>query len=197
MAEIILFHGALGLRHGVVDGANRLRDAGHIVYTPDYYDGEVFSDLDEGERKSDALGVEEMMRRARDAIAIRQPRLVFAGVALGAGVAQRLAGTSSEAQGLVLIHGALPVEVAAPDGWPKGVAVQLHHAAEDAWTNGDAVAALQRSVTGAGAFFEAHAYPGSGRLLTDPDLPGYDDESAEVMWERVLDFLERVDRKSL
>lgn len=196
MAEIMLFHAALGLRHGVIDGANRLRDVGHIVYTPDYFDGEVFSDLAEGERKSDALGMEEMAKRVRTAVAVRQPRLVFAGFGLGAGLAELLAGTQPEAQGVLLIHGAIPVEEAAPTGWPPGVPVQVHHAVEDAWTDGGAVAALQASVAAAGAFFEAHAYPGSGRVLTDPDLPGYDDASAEVMWERILDFLKRVDRRS-
>lgn len=196
MAEIMLFHAALGLRHGVIDGANRLRDVGHIVYTPDYYDGEAFDDLHEGEGKSDALGMEEMAKRARAVVAVRQPRLVFAGFGLGAGIAEMLAGSTPEAQGLLLIHGAVPIEEAAPTGWPPGVPVQVHHAAEDTWTDGDAVAALEASVEGAGAFFEAHAYPGSGRVLTDPDLPGYDDASAEVMWERILDFLRRVDRRS-
>lgn len=39
MAEIILFHSALGVRPGVTAAADRLRAAGHTVHVPDYYDG--------------------------------------------------------------------------------------------------------------------------------------------------------------
>lgn len=67
MAEIVLFHSALGLRPGVTAAADRLRAAGHKVHTPDYYEGEVFDDLDEGLRKCDALGYQEITRRAREA----------------------------------------------------------------------------------------------------------------------------------
>jgi len=67
MAEIVLFHSALGLRPGVTAAADRLRAAGHKVHTPDYYEGEVFDDLDEGLRKCDALGYQEIARRAREA----------------------------------------------------------------------------------------------------------------------------------
>jgi hypothetical protein len=63
MAEIVLFHSALGLRPGVTAAADRLRAAGHKVHTPDYYEGEVFDDLDEGLRKCDALGYQEIARR--------------------------------------------------------------------------------------------------------------------------------------
>lgn len=44
MAEVVLFHSALGLRTGVAAAADRLRAAGHTVHTPDYYDGEAFDD---------------------------------------------------------------------------------------------------------------------------------------------------------
>ena len=59
MAEIVLFHSALGLRPGVTAAADRLCAAGDKVHTPDYYEGEVFDDLDEGLRKCDALGYQE------------------------------------------------------------------------------------------------------------------------------------------
>jgi hypothetical protein len=49
----------------VISAAERLRAAGHTVHTPDYYDGEVFDDLDEGMRKEEALGYQEISRRAR------------------------------------------------------------------------------------------------------------------------------------
>ena len=93
------------------------------------------------------------------------------------------------------MHAAISVEGFGEFGvecWPAGVPVQVHYAAEDPWVEAEEVAALGDAVRGAGAAFEEHAYPGSGHLFADPDLPGYDRASSEEMWRRVLDFLDRV-----
>lgn len=47
----------------------------------------------------------------------------------------------------------------------------------------------------AGVAFEEHAYPGSGHLFADPDLPEYDLASSEAMWRRVPAFLDLVDAR--
>ena len=52
---------------------------------------------------------------------------------------------------------------------------------------------LRRAVGDAGARFEAYTYPGSGHLFADPDLPEYDPASSDLMWQRVLEFLARVE----
>jgi dienelactone hydrolase len=192
MAEVVLFHSALGLRPGVTAAADRLRAAGHNVHTPDYYDGEVFDDLDEGLRKRDELGYAEIAQRARDAVARLPAELVFAGFSLGAMPAELLAATTPGTRGAVLMHAAIPVKGFGVERWPAGVPVQAHYAAEDPWVEAGEVAALGDAVRGAGAAFEEHAYPGSGHLFADPDLPGYDRASSEEMWRRVLDFLDRV-----
>jgi dipeptidyl aminopeptidase/acylaminoacyl peptidase len=48
------------------------------------------------------------------------------------------------------------------------------------------------SVGNAGAELEIHTYPGDGHLFSDPDSPDHDPESARLMLERALTFLERV-----
>lgn len=196
MAEIVLFHSALGLRPGVTSAADRLRKAGHSVHVPDYYDGEVFDDLDDGLRKRDELGVAEILRRAREAVAGLPAGLVFAGFSLGNDPAELLAAERPGARGALLMHGAVPIEAFSEFGverWPEGVPVQVHYAAEDPWVEAEEVAALGDAVRGAGAIFEEHSYPGSGHLFADPDLPEYDRASSGAMWERVLAFLDRVD----
>ena len=111
MAEIVLFHSALGLRPGVIAAAHRLRAAGHTVHAPDYYDGEVFGDLEEGLRKRDALGYQEVARRAKEeAVAGLPAGLVFAGFSLRAVPAELLAAGRPGARGAVLMHAAVPVE---------------------------------------------------------------------------------------
>jgi dienelactone hydrolase len=196
MAEVVLFHSALGLRPGVTAAADRLRAAGHKVHAPDYYDGEVFDDLDEGLRKRDALGYAEIAQRAREAVAGLPAGLVFTGFSLGAVPAELLAATTPGTRGAVLMHAAIPVEDFGEFGverWPAGVPVQVHYAAGDPWVEASEVAALGDAVRGAGAAFEEHAYPGSGHLFADSDLPRYDQASSDAMWRRVLAFLDRVD----
>ncbi len=198
MAEMVLFHSALGLRPGVTAAADRLRAAGHTVHAPDYYDGEVFDDLEEGLRKRDELGYAEIVRRAREAVAGLPAGLVFAGFSLGAVPAELLAAGRPGALGAVLMHAAIPVEELGEFGverWPEGVPLQVHYAAEDPWVEVEEVAALGDAVGRAGAAFEEHTYPGSGHLFADPDLPEYDRSSSEAMWERVLAFLDRVDAR--
>ena len=198
MAEMVLFHSALGLRSGVTVAADRLRAAGHTVHAPDYYDGEVFDDLDEGLCKRDALGYAEIARRTREAVAGLPAGLVFAGFSLGAVPAELLAAAGAGARGAVLMHAAIPVEELGEFGverWPAGVPVQVHYAAEDPWVEAEEVAALGDAVGRDGAAFEEHTYPGSGHLFADPDLPEYDRASSEAMWRRVLAFLDRVDAR--
>ena len=198
MAEIVLFHSALGLRPGVTAAAYRLRAAGHTVHVPDYYDGEVFDDLDEGLRKCDALGYAEIVRRAREAVAELPAGLIFAGFSLGAVPAELLAASRPGARGALLIHSAIPVEALGEFGverWPEGVPVQVHYA-DDPWVEAEEVEALGDAVGRAGAAFEEHTYPGSGHLFADPDLPEYDRASSEAMWRRAITFLDRAGARS-
>ena len=110
MAEVVLFHSVLGLSPGVFSAAERLRAAGHTVHTPDFFDGEVFDDLEEGMRKEEALGFQEIARRARDSVAGLPEGLVFCGFSLGAVHAEVLAASRPGALGAVLMAGAVPVE---------------------------------------------------------------------------------------
>ena len=99
MAEVVLFHSVLGLRPGVIAAAERLRAAGHTVHTLDYFDGEVFDDLDDGSRKEVALGYREIARRTGEAVAGLPAGLVFAGFSLGAVHAELLAALGEAVRG--------------------------------------------------------------------------------------------------
>ena len=202
MAEVVLFHSVLGLRPGVIAAAERLRVAGHTVHTPDLFDGEVFDDLDDGMRKEEALGYREISRRAKEAVAGLPEGLVFAGFSMGAAHAEVLAASRAGTLGVVLMHGAVPVEALREyfgiDRWPEGVPVQVHYAEGDRWVEvEEEVVPLGEAVRGAGAVFEEYVYPGSGHLFSDPDLVEYDRESSEEMWERVLAFLDGIDSRGL
>ncbi len=195
MANIVLFHSALGLRPGVLAAADLLRAAGHQVTTPDYYDGEVFDDLDAGVAKRDALGYPELMRRGLAAVEDVTGDLVVAGFSLGTGPAETVALHRPGVRAAVLLHGALPIEgFGDPDlAWPAGVPAQVHRMAGDAWCTDEDVAGLAADVRRAGGDLEDHVYPGDAHLFTDPDDPGHDPAAAALVWDRVRAFLARVD----
>jgi hypothetical protein len=71
---MLLFHSVLGPRRGVALLAASLRERGHVVHTPDLYDGETFSDYESGMAKSDALG-DELTASARCSTGSTEPTL--------------------------------------------------------------------------------------------------------------------------
>ena len=190
--RIVLFHSALGLRPAVLEWADRLRAAGHSVEAPDSFDGEVFDDLDAGMRKRDELGVEELIARAEVAVAKLPPDLVYMGFSIGATAAEYLAATRPGAAGAALMHGAAPVAEMGTDAWPAGVPVEVNYAVEDPWVDVAEVEGLRAAVEAAGADFEEFTYPGEGHLFADTDAPEFVRDSATLMFDRVVDFLERI-----
>lgn len=187
--EIVLFHSALGRRPAVLAFAERLRGAGHRVHTPDLFDGEVFADMDAGARKRDTVGIPGLIGRAQAAVQALPADLVYAGFSMGSAAAQVLAASRPGARGLILMHGALPLEAIGAEAWPPTVPVQIHYARGDAGVDPGSVAALEQSVRQAGAGIATHVYDRGGHLFADPDWPDYDAGSAQQMMDRVLTFL--------
>jgi dienelactone hydrolase len=184
MAHVILFHSAYGLRPAVLAQAQALRDAGHQVVTPDYYDGAVFDTLEPGLALRDQVGWPGLLARAEfaraeQAVAGPPEGQVLAGWSLGGGLAAELA-VRSGAAGLLLFGCELPEEYAARLSIP----VQIHAARGDEWVDEDEVAAAARH----GA--EVFRY-GGGHIFADPDLPDYDAASAQLLHDCVLAFLRR------
>src|SRR5688572_23737254 len=63
MAEILLFHHAQGLTPGVISFADTLRRAGHIVHTPDLFDGRIFDTREQGVSYVAERGFGELIAR--------------------------------------------------------------------------------------------------------------------------------------
>jgi len=79
MADIALFHSALGVRPGVLDAADRLRAEDHKVVVVDQYDGRVFDDYNE-----ERVRRVERATRSASSVAVKsntriQPKLNTAG----------------------------------------------------------------------------------------------------------------------
>jgi dienelactone hydrolase len=190
MAEVLLFHHAQGLTPGMLAFAEDLHADGHVVHTPDLYDGNTFADLDDGVRYAREVGFGTIGERGRLAAEGLPDALVYAGFSLGAMPAQMLAQTRAGAEGALLFSAAFP-ESEFADAWPEGVPVQIHMMEDDEWVDEDLPAARQIAETVDGA--ELFLYPGDRHLFADSSLSDYDAEAATQLGQRVRSFLNSLD----
>ncbi|MFB7331757.1 dienelactone hydrolase [Streptomyces adustus] len=185
--NIMLFHSTYGPRPAVAAAADRLRAAGHEVWTPDLFDGRTFDTAEESMAFGEELGKDELLKRAVLAAAPYSERgLVYAGFSLGASIAQTLALGDEKARGLLLLHGTSDI---APNAHVDALPVQLHVAEPDPFETDDWLSAWYLGMRRAGADVEVYRYTGAGHLYTDPELPDYDEEAAEATWRVALGFL--------
>ena len=190
--EVVVYHSAYGLRPAVVDFADTLRAAGHIVHTPDLYDGEVFSDREDAIRKIQELGFDGLLDRAVSAVAHLPAGVVYAGFSNGGACAELLAATRPGARGAVLVHAPLMVRDLGWTVWPAHVPVQAHFADKDPIRSQPVIDALAAKVRQSGATFELFDYDAPGHLFADPAFPAYNRDAADLLKKRVLAFLDRV-----
>jgi dienelactone hydrolase len=187
VAELVLFHHALGLTDGVRRFADLVREAGHVVHTPNLYEGEMFTDIPSGVAHAEAIGFRAVIDRGSAAVAGLPHNLVYGGFSLGVLPAQKLAQTRPGARGALLYHGGVPTSTF-DSPWPAGVPLQLHVMADDAWGDVDVVRSLRDEVNGAALFI----YPGSAHLFADSSLPEYEPAAAVLLLRRTLEFLDRL-----
>lgn len=187
MAELLLFHHALGLTPGVASFAVALRSEGHVVHTPDLYDGRTFTELDEGVAYGQSIGTERVIEQARRAAAALPPEIVYGGFSFGVVAAQLLAQTRPGAKGALFFHDCIaPEEFGTP--WPAGIPLQVHTMERDEWVDLDTARAVTSSTVSGDLFL----YPGDGHLFADEGSPDYDAAAAALLRERVLAFLDSV-----
>jgi dienelactone hydrolase len=191
MAEVLLFHHAQGLTAGCLAFADELRAAGHVVHTPDLYDGNTFTELDDGMGYARQVGFDTIMERGERAAEGLPNGLVYAGLSLGAMPAQKLAQTRPGAKGAVLLHAAIPPSEFG-GAWPEDVPLQIHLMEEDEFAlEGDLDAARELDETVESA--ELCVYPGDRHLFTDSSLADYDERAATLVKQRVLTFLRSIE----
>ena len=182
MAEVVVFHHALGLTGWVRGFAARLRDAGHTAHTPDLYGGRTFETIPEGMAYSEELGGPlAIVDRGRAAVEPLPGEVVYVGFSLGVLPAQSLAQTRPGACGAVLCYAALPLGQWGdnwPETWPEDVSLQLHILDGD--EDHEIAQGLAATVPGA----ELFVYPGTEHYFAE-----HDEQAAGRLEERVLAFL--------
>ena len=191
MAEVVVFHSALGLTPGVLAFSDGLRRAGHTVHAPDLFDGRTFPTVRDGVAHAEDIGFAEVVARGVRAVGALPAGLVYTGFSLGVLPAQQLAQTRPGALGAVLVSACVPASEFGP-GWPAGVPVQVHGLDADPFfvAEGDLDAARELVVAAGDA--ELFLYPGDQHHAADRVLPSADPEAQAQLTARVLDFLQRL-----
>jgi dienelactone hydrolase len=188
MAEVVLFHHALGLTDGVVAFADELRAAAHTVHTPDLFDGRTFESIEAGMAHVKQVGFGEVIGRGARAVDGLPADLVYAGFSLGVLPAQMLAQTRTGARGALLFYACVRVEEFG-SAWPARVPVQVHGMDADPYfvDEGDIDAA--RALVDQAENGELFLYPGDQHYFADSTLPSYDEDAATLLRRRVFAFL--------
>jgi dienelactone hydrolase len=190
MAEVLLFHHAQGLTPGVRSFADELRAAGHVVHTPDLYEGQTFFELADGMGYAKQAGFDTILERGRLAGESLPNELVYAGFSLGVMPAQMLVQTRRGARGAVLVSAAVPTSEFG-GSWPEGVPLQIHMMEDDPLVRDEGDLDMARQLAETIESAELFVYPGDRHLFTDSSLPDYDEGAATLVVQRVLSFLEK------
>ncbi|MEU5220471.1 dienelactone hydrolase family protein [Streptomyces sp. NPDC020807] len=188
MAEVLLFHHALGLTDGVVALADELRRAGHTVHTPDLFDGETFDDLEVGVAYAQEVGFDVLAERGVAAADGLPKELVYAGISLGVVPAQRLAQTRPGALGVLLLSGCVPEDAFGP-AWPEGVPVQVHAMDADPFFVDDGDLDAARALVAGAEDRALFLYPGAEHLFVERGSASFVPDASEASFARIRDFL--------
>ena len=188
MAEVLLFHHALGLTAGCRAFADELRAAGHVVHAPDLFEGKTFTERADARAYTNEVGHDTIIKRGRLAAESLPDEMVYAGFSLGVLPAQMLAQTRPGAKGALLFHAAIPTSEFAR-AWPQGVPLQIHTMEADELGDVDVAQQLAETIESAELFL----YPGDRHLFADNSVPDYDESAATLLKQRVLSFLDKVE----
>ena len=188
MAEVVLFHHALGLTQGVIALAEDLRAAGHVVHAPDLFVGRVFDTLDQGVQHAQEIGFGEIIQRGARAVDGLASELVYVGLSLGVLPAQYLAQTRAGARGAVFLHACLPRSEFG-SAWPEDLPAQIHAMDADPFFVGDGDIEAAKALLAESADVRLFLYPGDAHLFSDRSLAAFDPAAAAVLERQLLDFL--------
>ncbi len=190
MAEIIVFHHALGRTAGVEAFANALAVAGHDVITPDLFAGATFDTVEAGVAHAQSIGFETIAETGARIADQCGDDIAVIGFSLGVLPAQKIAQQRPGVAAAVLCHSAIPLGFFG-DTWPSDVALQIHVGERDPFVDEDRDAIEQLMATAATS--ELHWYDTDAHLVADLTFSDYDAAMAGTIVTRTLEFLARLD----
>jgi carboxymethylenebutenolidase len=192
---VLVLHAWWGLNETIRTVCDRLAAAGFVAFAPDLYHGLVAETIPAAEALGSALDANFEQARAEVAAAAAYldelaglPGRGVAVVAFSLGVYYAFdlaAAHPDRVHAVVIFYGSGDADFSQSKAAYLG-----HFAAEDEYEPEPAVAALEKSLQQAGRPVTFYRYPDTGHWFFEPDRTAvYDDEAAQLAWERTLAFL--------
>jgi dienelactone hydrolase len=176
----------LGLRDVELKTADRLRQAGHTVATPDLFDGSTAASIDDGAKIVQRVGWPTVVAAAERELKELPPETVLTGFSMGVGVASELWSKRPLSAGAIFLHG-LP---SIPANVRRSFPVQVHVGEKDSmFADPEAISRLDAQARAVGARMQVYRYPQATHFFTDETLSDFNGPAASLTLERVVAFL--------
>lgn len=189
---VLLLHSWWGLNEDMRDLADRLASDGFTVMAPDLFDGKVLTTIADAEAFTTAiergggmggLNPDRIMGRVEATLDhllahpdARGDRAAIVALSFGGWYGNEVAAKRSDVAAFVSIYSDVY------EG-PGGAAYLGHFAENDEFVDAPE---LDKPLPEGSA---AHVYPGMKHWFTEPDRPEYDQEAAELVYARTVEFL--------
>lgn len=192
---VLVLHAWWGLTHVFTDVCDRLAANGYVALAPELYaDGATTDSIAEAEQmvsrnERSPEETEAVVLASVDHLlalpAVNGARIGVIGFSMGAYWALDLSRMRPDGvSAVVAVYGTCDGEFHAARAAYLG-----HFAEHDDYEPLEAVRALEASLRAAGRDVEFHIYPGTGHWFVEPNRPDvYNQEAAELVWERTLAF---------
>jgi carboxymethylenebutenolidase len=191
---VLVLHAWWGLNDTMKAFCSRLAKSGFVVFAPDLYHGKIANTIPEAEALGKALDDNHLQAKAQIAEATTflnkrdeqaKRGLAVIGFSLGAYYALDLAAADPEhIHSVVLFYGT------GGGDFSQSKAAYLGHFAEnDEFEPLSGVAELEEALKSAGRSVTFYRYPNTGHWFFESDRSAYNQEAANLAWERTLAFL--------
>jgi carboxymethylenebutenolidase len=191
---VLVLHAWWGLNGFFRELCDRLAAAGFVALAPDLYGGgRPATTIAEAQARLDAADGDAMLAAVKSGInqladheAVRGHGLGVIGFSMGASwalVASMM--HPAEVAAVTLFYGSDMVDFGAARAAYLG-----HYAPGDAWEPDEGVEKMEQAMRAAGREVAVHWYPGAGHWFFEANRSeNYQQEAAELAWERTLAFL--------
>ena len=192
---LVICHEWYGLVDNVRTICDRFAAEGFVTLAPDLYRGEVAHTDEEAAKLMEGLSTRRAMEDVFAAVrTLRaspqvQGEIGVLGFCMGGAMAFSAAVAVDGIACAVPFYG-IPI-AAYWEPTKVRVPVQAHFAKNDGWADPARAAQFQKDVSAAGGSMELHIYDAGHAFMREGDDATYHAPSAELAWERTLEFLRK------
>jgi len=186
---MLVIHAWWGLKPFFKQICDQLAEYGFTALAPDLFQGRIANTIDEAKALMEQRDFELMgdtIKAAKDHLAslVSNQPLGVMGFSMGGAWALVVAANEPDVSAVVLFYAA-----GGADFKQIKAKVLGHFADVDEWEPLDGVKEMEKDMKSAGVDVTLHFYPKVGHWFMESDRPEYDSNTAQLAWDRTLEFL--------